>query len=121
MNVYFELLDTESGTLLKDYDTEIDALNDLQAFGREHGPEQLKGLALLRISNDLPSLIARDDALIALVHAKERILPHPRPRGTTRTTTLEVELSKLPVGKPLVPMPQAPTYAIHNWEAICVA
>jgi hypothetical protein len=71
MKVYFELLDTASGMMLKAYDTEAEALEDLRAFGREHGKDQLRGLALLRVVDDRPSLIAMDDQLVTLLYAKQ--------------------------------------------------
>jgi hypothetical protein len=70
MTVYFEVLDTASGMMLKAYDTEAEALADLRAFGREHGQDQLQGPALLRVSNDRPSLMAMDDDLITLLYAQ---------------------------------------------------
>jgi hypothetical protein len=73
MDRYFELIDRASGTMLKDYGTELEALRDLKAYGREHGQEGLKGLALLLVENDRPSLVAMEDELIARVERGEPI------------------------------------------------
>ncbi len=59
--------------MLKDYDTEADALEDLRTFGREHGQAQLQGLALLRVSDDRPVLVAMDDDLIARVAQRDAV------------------------------------------------
>ncbi len=80
MNVYIELLDMASGMMLKAYDTEADAFEDLTAFGCEHGNDHLRGLALLRVFDDRPSLIAMDDDLITLLYAKEQPVPQMNPR-----------------------------------------
>jgi hypothetical protein len=73
MDRYFELIDRASGTMLKDYGTEMEALRDLKAFGREHGREGLKGLALLLVEDDRPTLVAMEDELIARVERSESI------------------------------------------------
>ena len=73
MSIYFELLDRASGTMLKDYGTEADALEDLRAFGREHGQDHLRGLALLRVADDRPLLVAMDDDLITRVAQSEAV------------------------------------------------
>lgn len=74
MDTYFELLDEETGTLLKEYASEVEALDDLWEFGQEHGPDQLHGLALLRVRGDLPTLLAKGETLIERVEMARRAL-----------------------------------------------
>jgi hypothetical protein len=90
MRTYFELLDRATGTMLKDYATEADALQDLRAFGREHGQAQLQGLALLHVSDDRPVLVAMDAELVARVEQSEPITV--RIFSVSRSTSLPYEM-----------------------------
>jgi len=67
MHTYFELLDEETGTLLKEYGSELEALDDLWAFGQDHGASALAGLALLVVRDDQPELVAKGETLVARV------------------------------------------------------
>jgi hypothetical protein len=117
MSTYFELLDRASGTMLKDYDTEAEALDDLRAFGREHGQAQLQGLALLRISDDRPVLVAMDDDLITRVAQSEAITR--RARWFTRATVLPYEIKFMPEqGRPIARRTKEFT-ATHSWALVC--
>lgn len=64
MDTYFELFDQASGTLLKEYDTESAAWEDLRLFAAEHGNDGISGLALLQVSMGKPSLVAMGDDLV---------------------------------------------------------
>lgn len=89
MSVFFELLDTSSGNFVKDFETEREAFEALEAVGREYGREQLRGLALLCFQNGHPTLIARDDDLVALLNADEKTHQHKsfHFRRATRVTS----------------------------------
>lgn len=63
MNTYYELLDQESGMLLKEYEIEDDAWEDLHQFAAEHGHNSIRGLVLLKVSLDKPSLVAMGEDL----------------------------------------------------------
>lgn len=63
MNTYYELLDQESGMLLKEYETEDAAWEDLRQFAAEHGHDSVSGLALLKVTRDKPTLVAMGDDL----------------------------------------------------------
>lgn len=73
MNTYYELFDHSSATLLKEYDSEAEAWDDLQAFSEVHGVSALGGLALLRVENDAPQLVAMNDDLIEHVRRRQAI------------------------------------------------
>jgi hypothetical protein len=100
MSTYFELLDRASGTMLKDYDTEADALEDLRAFGLEHGQAQLQGLALLRVSDDRPVLVAMEADLVARVAQSEAIMG--KLSWDSRATVLSYEIKTIPGQAPLI-------------------
>lgn len=118
MSTYFELLDRESGTMLKDYATEADALEDLRAFGREHGQAQLRGLALLRVSDDRPSLLAMDDDLIALVAQSETIIR----QATSSTTPTVLWYDTLPIQGQSILVRPSNRYltSTFHWTLSCV-
>ena len=63
MDTYYELLDQESGMLLKEYETEDAAWADLRQFAVEHGDDSIRGLVLLRVTADKPSLVAMGEDL----------------------------------------------------------
>ena len=65
MNTYYELLDQESGMLLKEYETERAAWEDLHQFAAEHGHEAIRGLVLLKVTRDKPSLVAMGEDLVS--------------------------------------------------------
>jgi hypothetical protein len=67
--VFYELLDSASGNVLDDFDTEREALDALRLFLREHGSEALAELALLRFEDDHPTLVAMGSELVDLVEA----------------------------------------------------
>jgi hypothetical protein len=73
MDIYYELFDHSSATLLKEYDSETEAWDDLQAFSEVHGIESLAGLALLRVTNKVPKLVAMDADLIERVQRRQAI------------------------------------------------
>jgi hypothetical protein len=68
MSMFFELLDTSSGNLIKEFETEREAIDALRAVGHEYGVEHLRHLALLCFQNGHPTLVARDDELVALAN-----------------------------------------------------
>lgn len=63
MDTYYELLDQESGMLLKEYDTEDAAWSDLHQFAAEHGDDSIRGLVLLEVTADNPSLVSMGEDL----------------------------------------------------------
>ena len=65
MTTYFELFDQTSGMLLKEYETEDAAWEDLHQFATEHGHDAVSGLALLKVSTDKPSLVAMGEDLVS--------------------------------------------------------
>lgn len=81
MDIYYELFDHSSATLLKEYDSEAEAWDDLQAFSEVHGMSSLEGLALLRVTNAVPKLVAMDDDLIGHVRRQRAFRQAQRTSG----------------------------------------
>lgn len=93
MSEFFELLDTASGNVLDDFDTEQEALAALRLLSHEHGGDAVEELALLRFADDHPTLIAMGKELVALVEAtadhQDRLhVAVPLMRARTRTHSL---------------------------------
>ncbi|MFT4038908.1 MAG: hypothetical protein QM692_12060 [Thermomicrobiales bacterium] len=90
MDIYYELFDHASATLLKEYDSEIAAWDDLRAFLDIHGIASLEGLALLRVTDSVPKLVAMDADLIALVQR------HPKPAESTWSSRVQKRAEAAP-------------------------
>ena len=67
MNVFFEVFDLESGNLIEDFATEEEALEALRSAERDHGPEAISDIALLRFDDGHPTLFAMDGELVERV------------------------------------------------------
>jgi hypothetical protein len=67
MIVFFELFDLVSGNVIEDFATEEAAIDALRAAEREHGPEAIGDIALLRFDNGHPTLIAMEGDLVERV------------------------------------------------------
>jgi hypothetical protein len=117
MSIYYELLDKESGTLLNEYETEAAALDDLRAFGLQHGQDQLQGLALLRVSDEQPKLVAMDQELIARVSQSERVTLQPI--SVSGATALRVESKLLPSRKLAMAACYTGSTATARWILVC--
>ena len=63
MNVFFELFDLASGNVIEDFATEEEAVEVLRSAERDHGPEAICDIALLRFEDGHPTLIAMEDVL----------------------------------------------------------
>src|SRR6266576_534365 len=59
--VFFQLMDTTSGNVIRDYDTEDDALDELRGVARNYGLDDIRSLALLKFEDGHPTLVAMDD------------------------------------------------------------
>lgn len=69
MSVFYQLIDRMSGNVIKDYETEADALKELDVVAREHGFDEIRDYALLRFEDGSPVNAAMEDGLVALVQA----------------------------------------------------
>jgi hypothetical protein len=75
MTVFFELMDRSSGNVIRDYDTEDAALEELRDVAQKYGLDEIRGLALLRFEDGRPSLVAMDDELIARLNLASLAAP----------------------------------------------
>lgn len=69
MSVFFQVIDRTSGNVIKDYETEAAALNELEAVARAYGFDEIRDYALLTFQDGLPTHAAMEDELVALVQA----------------------------------------------------
>lgn len=77
MTVFFQLMDTTSGNVIRDYDTENEALDELRGVARSYGLEEIRGLALLKFEDGHPTLVAMDDELIAYLNLASLAISQP--------------------------------------------
>lgn len=75
MAVFFQLMDKTSGNVIRDYDTEDEALAELREVAQNYGPDDIRGLALLKFEDGHPTLVAMDDDLIARLNLASLALP----------------------------------------------
>ncbi|HET7603711.1 MAG TPA: hypothetical protein VFK36_11885 [Gemmatimonadales bacterium] len=69
MSEFFQLIDRTTGNVIKDYETEAAALNELETVARTHGLEEIRDFALLEFRDGLPIRAAMEEELAALVQA----------------------------------------------------
>lgn len=69
MSVFYQLIDRMTGNVIKDYETETDALKELDVVGREHGFDEIRDYALLTFEDGSPIHAAMEGELVALVQA----------------------------------------------------
>jgi len=77
MTVFFQLMDTTSGNVIRDYDTEDDALDELRGVARNYGLDEIRELALLRFEDGRPILVAMGNELIAHLNLASLAVSQP--------------------------------------------
>ncbi len=78
MAIFFQLLDRTSGNVIRDYDTEDDAFDELRDVAQNYGQDEIRGLALLKFEDGRPTLVAMYDELIARLTVNPWRFPDPR-------------------------------------------
>jgi hypothetical protein len=71
MSVFFQVIDRTSGNVVKDYETEAAALDELGAVVRAHGIDEVQDFALLMFEEGVPTKAAMGDELMALLKASD--------------------------------------------------
>lgn len=71
MNTFYEVLDTSTGNVIKDYPTEEAALEELGNIVEAYGVDEIRDFALPRFEHGRPTLIAKEEELVARLRSRK--------------------------------------------------
>ena len=71
MSTFYQLLDLASGNVVDDFDMTVDTRAALSRRPKSFGKESIRGLSLMRISDEGQAVIAMEDDLVRLIDAFE--------------------------------------------------
>ena len=77
MTIFFQLIDATSGNVIRDYDTEDDALDELRDVALNDGLDDVRSLALLKFEDGRPTLVAMGNELITLLNLASLAVSQP--------------------------------------------
>lgn len=91
MDTFYEVLDIESGMILKEFDTLPEALSDLRRQLFYSDPAGILELALLRVEGERSTLVAMQEGLLDLVRRGPSVLNQAVTMSQTISRNLKYE------------------------------
>ncbi|HEY7036085.1 MAG TPA: hypothetical protein VH482_32430 [Thermomicrobiales bacterium] len=71
MDTFYELIDLTSSNVVGEYDSEVEALDEVRRFAEECDISAVKDYSLMKIDQGRQSLVAMQDALVRLATDRE--------------------------------------------------